>query len=176
MRKSAQRPALTSGRWLGRCRQRAKLVLWCLRFPGLTRKNGGSVSTDVKVNIQMRLSNPLLLASLGVLFVSASCTLITDVNRSKIPDGTAEAGAPGTGGSVSNPPVETGGGGASGAVGGAGGDGGTVVPIAGGPSEGGTGNVEPTGGTDAGGAPPGPGGSDAGGVPPVGNAGAGGTP
>ncbi len=37
----------------------------------------------------MRLSHPLLLASLGVLVAAASCTLITDVDRSKIPDGTA---------------------------------------------------------------------------------------
>ena len=49
----------------------------------------------------MRLSNPLLLASLGALLVAASCTLITDVDRSKIPDGVA--GVPGGGGEGSNP-------------------------------------------------------------------------
>lgn len=37
----------------------------------------------------MRFSNPLLLASCAVLFIASSCTLITDVDRSKIPDGTA---------------------------------------------------------------------------------------
>jgi hypothetical protein len=37
----------------------------------------------------MRLSNPLLFASLGALLAAASCTLITDVDRSKIPDGQA---------------------------------------------------------------------------------------
>src|SRR5688572_33044847 len=47
---------------------------------------------DAEVKSQMRLSNPLLLASLGVLLAAASCTLITDVDRSKIPDG--QAGSP----------------------------------------------------------------------------------
>jgi len=67
-----------------------------------------SVSTDAKVAIQMRLSHPLLLASLGVLFISVSCTLVTDVDRSKIPDGTADGGVPSVGGSVTNPPVNNG--------------------------------------------------------------------
>ena len=48
----------------------------------------------------MRFSNPLLLASFGVLFVAASCTLITDVDRSKIPDGVA--GTP-SGGDTAQP-------------------------------------------------------------------------
>jgi hypothetical protein len=62
-----------------------------------------------KVAMQMRLSNPLLLASLGVLVAAASCTLITDVDRSKIPDGTAGVAAGGDGtthpqaGDTSNP-------------------------------------------------------------------------
>ncbi len=49
----------------------------------------------------MRLSHPLLLASLGVLVAAASCTLITDVDRSKIPDGTA--GMPSGGDGTSHP-------------------------------------------------------------------------
>jgi hypothetical protein len=59
--------------------------------------------TDAKVKSQMRLSNPLLLASLGVLLAAASCTLITDVDRSKIPDGTGMAGAPGGGDGSTQP-------------------------------------------------------------------------
>ena len=38
------------------------------------------------------VKNSLALASLGVLIASASCTLITDVDRSKIP--TTDAGTP----------------------------------------------------------------------------------
>ncbi len=45
----------------------------------------------------MRLSHPLLLASLGVLVAAASCTLITDVDRSKIPDGTSGMASGGEG-------------------------------------------------------------------------------
>src|SRR6478735_194263 len=124
-----------------------------------------SVSTDAKVAIQMRLSNPLLLASLGVLFVSVSCTLITDVNRSKIPDGSSDGGVPSTGGSVTNPPGNGGGGDGgvpSSPLGGSGGDGGTpVTPSAGAPngdagaggteSNGGTGGTSDTGGLGGGG-------------------------
>jgi hypothetical protein len=106
---------------------------------------------------QMRLSNPLLLASLGVLLAVASCTLITDVDRSKIPDG--QAGAPpdngggtgattsmggepntpmaGSGGSLGGEPNTGGTGGVPAAEGGSGG-----VPA----SEGGTGGA-PEGGT-----------------------------
>jgi hypothetical protein len=63
----------------------------------------------------MRLSNPLLLASLGVLMAAASCTLITDVDRSKIPDGVA--GAPGGGGDMNvTPPAGGEGGTASGGM------------------------------------------------------------
>ncbi len=56
--------------------------------------------SDAKVKSQMRLSNPLLLASLGVLLAAASCTLITDVDRSKIPDGLAGAPSGGDGHAV----------------------------------------------------------------------------
>lgn len=126
--------------------------------------------SDAKVTNQMRLSNPLLLLSLGIVLAAASCTLITDVDRSKIPDG--QAGAPGAGGDATTPiggmpslpqggePATTGGAGAAGeggtsstpggagsggaAEGGSGGvgEGGTS---AGGPSEGGGGGV-PAGG------------------------------
>ena len=120
---------------------------------------GESVETDAKVTNQMRLSNPLLLLSVGVVLAAASCTLITDVDRSKIPDG--QAGAPGaggdapTGGTMSIPQAGepgVGGGGSS-----AGGDGGT-------------GNNP--GGAGAGGNPE----AGAGGIAEGGSAGAGGTP
>ena len=81
----------------------------------------------------MRLSNPLLLASLGALLAAASCTLITDVDRSKIPDG--QAGAPGTNGGDGN-----------------------VMPQGGEQSMGGTG-VVPMGGAPEGGSATTPGGS-----------------
>ena len=55
----------------------------------------------MKVTNQMRLSNPLLSLSLGTVLAAASCTLITDVDRSKIPDG--QAGAPGAG--AATPPA-----------------------------------------------------------------------
>jgi hypothetical protein len=116
----------------------------------------------------MRLSNPLLLASLGVVFVSASCTLITDVDRSKIPDGTATAGTSGVGGDVTNPPVENGGGGMTAVNGGAAGEG-TAASNPGGTSAGGTGTGGTgEGGTGEGGAPnsgAAAAGPDAGGMP-----------
>lgn len=86
----------------------------------------------------MRLSNPLLLASLGALFAAASCTLITDVDRSKIPDGQAGMAPSGGGdgpiasGGEPNVPVA---GSGTGATGGDPGAGGT-------PSSGGTPAVE----------------------------------
>ncbi|HEX2872150.1 MAG TPA: hypothetical protein VHP33_12855 [Polyangiaceae bacterium] len=64
----------------------------------------------------MRLSNPLLLASLGVLIAAASCTLITDVDRSKIPDGVA--GVPGGGGDPNTTPAGGEGGTANNGIGG----------------------------------------------------------
>ena len=133
-----------------------------------------SVATDAKVTNQMRLSNPLLLVSLGVLFAAASCTLITDVDRSKIPDGQT-AGVPGAGGdnmsaggSTMQPPGGEGGSGASAPIGGGGAGG-----AGGGGGAGGSGGA-PEGGAGAGAA----GGSDAGsgGLPAdIGGAGAGGT-
>jgi hypothetical protein len=124
---------------------------------------GESVETDAKVTNQMRLSNPLLLLSLGVVLAAASCTLITDVDRSKIPDG--QAGAPGaggdspTGGTMSVPqagePGVGGGGSSAGGQGGAGnnpgGAGGSPEGGAGGTPEGGAGGT-PEGGAGAAGA------------------------
>ncbi|HKY37481.1 MAG TPA: hypothetical protein VJN18_16175 [Polyangiaceae bacterium] len=81
----------------------------------------------------MRLSNPLLLASLGALVAVASCTLITDVDRSKIPDG--QAGTPSS----------------------SGGDG-SMMPQGGEAPMGGTGNM-PMGGASEGGTATTPGGS-----------------
>ena len=104
----------------------------------------------------MRLENPLLLASLGVLLAAASCTLITDVDRSKIPDGQAGEASGGTG--TTEPQ---------------GGDGNT--PLGGTPgSNGGEAGVGtlPQGG---GGAGPDAGGAGAGGVPGT-DGGAGGVP
>ena len=102
----------------------------------------------------MRLSNPLLLASLGALVAAASCTLITDVDRSKIPDGQAGApsssggdgsmmpqgGDPGMGGSGTTP------------MGGAPEGGMPTMPPGGSGTEGGIGGVPPEGGS--GGVPP----------------------
>lgn len=119
---------------------------------------GKASESDAKVTNQMRLSNPLLLLSLGVVLAAASCTLITDVDRSKIPDG--QAGAPGAGGDSSN-------------------GGTTAVPQAGeagigggGSSAGGSGGTDNNpGGAGAGGNPE----AGAGGTPEGGSAGAGGT-
>jgi len=87
----------------------------------------------------MRLPHPLLLASFGVLVAAASCTLITDVDRSKIPDGTT-AGAPSSGGDSSVTPS-----------GGSGGSGGGTAGTGGVPVLGGAGGAEsPQGGADAG--------------------------
>jgi hypothetical protein len=123
---------------------------------------GESVETDAKVTNQMRLSNPLLLLSLGVVLAAASCTLITDVDRSKIPDGLA--GAPGaggdspTGGTTAVPQAGEGGlggggssaGGSGGAGNNAGGAGAGGMPEAGagGMPEGGSGGA-PEGGAGA---------------------------
>jgi len=79
------------------------LGLALARFP--EEKCGSCVrKSEREGKIQMRLSNPLVLASFGVLLAAASCTLITDVDRSKIPDG-ATTGGDGTtpqGGDTSN--------------------------------------------------------------------------
>lgn len=130
---------------------------------------GESVETDAKVTNQMRLSNPLLLLSLGVVLAAASCTLITDVDRSKIPDG--QAGAPGAGGDGTsnggtNPMPQAGeagvgGGGTNGGEGGTGnnpggaGAGGNPEAGAGGTPEGGTGGAPEGGAAGAAGAMPG---------------------
>jgi len=88
----------------------------------------------------MRFENPLLLASCGALFVAASCTLITDVDRSKIPDGL---------GGASNTMTSGGEGPQAGAAptnGGTPAQGGTAMAMAGGggsPSEAGSGGAEP---------------------------------
>src|SRR6478609_3753469 len=85
-----------------------------------------TVQTGVKVEVLMRFSNPLLLASFGVLFVAASCTLITDVDRSKIPDGVA--GTPTSNGgdpNTSQAGESNGGNGATSGKGGTAGSGGT---------------------------------------------------
>lgn len=83
--------------------RRGALVLALARFP--EEKCGSCVrKSEREGKIQMRLSNPLVLASFGVLLAAASCTLITDVDRSKIPDG-ASTGGDGTtpqGGDTSN--------------------------------------------------------------------------
>src|SRR5512144_1392329 len=70
----------------------------------------------------MRTINPsLALASLVGFLTAASCTLITDVDRTKIPtDAGAEGGSPGTGGTGA-----TGGTSATGGTGGTGATGGT---------------------------------------------------
>jgi hypothetical protein len=128
---------------------RGALLLALARFPD--EKWGSSVQPDAKVAIQMRFSHPLLLASLGVLVAAASCTLITDVDRSKIPDGVAGAA---TGGDGTMPP---GGGGEPGMTEGGttgmagtsstpGGAGGTLNGGAGGMDNGGAGGVVDAGG------------------------------
>jgi hypothetical protein len=109
----------------------------------------------------MRHFNPLLLASFGMLVAAASCTLITDVDRSKIPD--AVAGAPGHGGDGSVNP--------------SGGDAGNTS--VGGTSEN-PGGAGPGAGASNGGAGPGSGGGAGGGIggsggAPVENGGEGGT-
>jgi hypothetical protein len=108
----------------------------------------------------MRLPHPLLLASFGVLVAAASCTLITDVDRSKIPDGVA--GAPGSAGDGNLPPSgggETGQntGGAPEVVGGAGGAGSSNGGA--GPGQGGADGGVANGGASLGGADTGSGGS-----------------
>jgi hypothetical protein len=108
----------------------------------------------------MRLSNPLLLASLGALLAAASCTLITDVDRSKIPDG--QAGAPSTSGGDGNVMPQ----GGEQSMGGTG-----VVPVGGAPEGGMTtagGTAPVDGGSGGTGGVPAEGG--AGGVPPEGGA------
>jgi hypothetical protein len=117
----------------------------------------------------MRLSNPLLLASLGVLIAAASCTLITDVDRSKIPDGVA--GVPGSGGDPNTTPA---GGQGGTATNGTGGDPQTQGGAgAGATSNGGQGG-SPEGGVANGGADDGVGGSGDAGADGSGTAGAGG--
>ncbi len=109
----------------------------------------------------MRSPKPLLIASLGALLAAASCTLITDVDRSKIPDGQA-GGAPASGGDgpaaggTGTSPGGDGSGGADvlpmgGALGLAGGGGSPDVPAGGGGGEGG---VAPIAEAGAGGMPP----------------------
>lgn len=120
---------------------------------------GKASESDAKVTNQMRLSNPLLLLSLGIVLAAASCTLITDVDRSKIPDG--QAGAPGAGGDGVTPTAGTnsqpqGGEAGSGGSAPAGGEGGNGMSLggtgAGGSPEGGSGGAT-DGGTSAGGVP-----------------------
>jgi len=133
----AARPACECSRRAGQ----AQNLLCCLRSRAFPRKNGFQASRiDAKVAIQMRLPHPLLLASFGVLVAAASCTLITDVDRSKIPDGTT-AGAPSSsGGDGSVTP--------SGGSSGSGGTSGTGGAPA---NPGGAGGAEsPQGGADAG--------------------------
>jgi len=151
-------------------------VLCCLRSRAFPRKNGAQASKPgVKVEVLMRFSNPLLLASFGVLFVAASCTLITDVDRSKIPDGVAGAPNTNNGGEPGNPQAGEANGGSgvmptSGS--GGGGTGGTSAMQTGGA---GAGGMEAAGGA-AGGASGAPAAADGGngGVPAMNNAGAGG--
>ncbi len=94
----------------------------------------------------MRTLNPsLALASLVGFLTAASCTLITDVDRTKIPtDAGAEAGSPGSGGTT-----ETGGTGGTAGTGGTKQTGGTAGMGEGGQATGGTGGNagETTGGT-----------------------------
>jgi hypothetical protein len=108
----------------------------------------------------MRLARQsLIITSLSALLLAASCTLITDVDRSEIPEDEAEGGAGGTG--------DAGGAG----VPAAGGDGGTA-PTAG---AGGQGPAPTAGAGGDGGAPPSAGAGGQGGSPAGGNAGAGGS-
>jgi hypothetical protein len=116
----------------------------------------------------MRLSNPLLLTSLGVLLAAASCTLITDVDRSKIPDGVAGVPSGGEGNTQPSMGGEPSTGGKPGVMGGQGPGGAGPGPT---PTPGGAGGMEnAAGNASLGGAP-----SDAGagGMMPA-NAGAGG--
>ena len=134
-------------------------MLALARFP--EEKWAKASRTGAKVAIQMRFSNPLLLASFGVLFVAASCTLITDVDRSKIPDGVAGT-PPGDAGSPSQPQGgDTNGGSAP-------------VTMGGSETMGGTGTTPMGGGGGAAGELPIGGGGGAGGMVDVGGAGAGG--
>jgi len=124
----------------------------------------------------MRLSHPLLLASLGVLVAAASCTLITDVDRSKIPDGTAGMASGGDGtshpqaGEMNNPTAGSPSGNGGAPEGGAGGTPSTT------PVEGGAGGspATETGGMSAGGMDNGTGGTPDAGAPALPNAGIGG--
>jgi hypothetical protein len=104
----------------------------------------------------MRLSNPLLLASLGALVAAASCTLITDVDRSKIPDG--QAGAPSSSGGDGNMMPQGGdpsvGGSGSAPIGGAPEGGTGTMPPGGSGNEGGNGTSTEGGSGGTGGAPP----------------------
>jgi hypothetical protein len=109
----------------------------------------------------MRLSNPLLLASLGIVLAAASCTLITDVDRSKIPEGSAGVPGGNNGGDGNMTPE----GGMPGNT-----NGGTTSN--GGQPEGGLPSVTPQGGTGAEGGTSEMGGN--GGVPGTPDAGAGG--
>jgi hypothetical protein len=114
-----------------------------------------SVHPDAEVKSQMRLPKPLLLASLGALLAAASCTLITDVDRSKIPDGQAGESSGGSGTvkpQGGEPGLPEGG-----------------RPAAGG--EGGTGAAQPVGGAGAGPDAGGGGAGGAGGAPSDGGAG-----
>jgi hypothetical protein len=134
-------------------------------------------SPTLKVKVQMRLSKPLLLASLGVLFATAACTLITDVDRSKIPDGVG--GSPSSNGGDGSTP-EPGDGGTPSSNGGqpGGGTAGTAGQGGQGESSAGVGGeLGLAGDTSSGGASGGaPADGGAGGVAQLGGAGAGGTP
>jgi hypothetical protein len=151
------------------------LGLASARFP--EEKCGSAFENEREGKIQMRLSQPLLFASFGVLFVAA-CTLITDVDRSKIPDGVAGAPSAGdstqpTGGApdmnMAGQPNVSGKGGGGSSSGGTGGTGGSTS-TAGAAGEAAAGN----GGAAMGGAPA----ADAGaaGMTAVPTAGAGGAP
>jgi hypothetical protein len=142
-------------------------------------KMAESVHRRAKVTNQMRLSNPLLLLSLGIVLAAVSCTLITDVDRSKIPDPGGEAGSPGNGGGApnggTNAQPQGGEGGSAGNAMPGGGEGGNNP---GGAGEGGApeGGAAGSGGSP-GGAGPGAGGADAGaGGTMIGAAGGGGAP
>jgi hypothetical protein len=106
----------------------------------------------------MRTLNPsLALASLVGFLAAASCTLITDVDRTKIPtDAGAQAGETGAGGSTGGSSTggsagQAGGGEEAGSGGTGGGTGGTSGTGGGGGSTGATGGTSATGGS--GGAP-----------------------
>jgi hypothetical protein len=105
------------------------LVLALAWFP--EEKCASAFEKEREGKIQMRLSKPLLLTTFGLLFAGA-CTLITDVDRSKIPDGVAgvATGGDGTqpqGGAADmnasgSPSTTAGSGGTGGAAAGAGGN------------------------------------------------------